>query len=122
MRLIKLFTEEHLDRWTPDNPDASYFRLSMKDSQKNWMNSSFWMQNSSYLKMRNIQLGYTIPKTLLSDYGISRLRLYFSADNLFTITGFDGVDPESAYDVKNLSGSSYYPLATSYSFGVNLSF
>ena len=115
-------TEEHLDRWTPDNPDASYFRLSMKDSQKNWMNSSFWMQNSSYLKMRNIQLGYTIPKTLLSDYGISRLRLYFSADNLFTITGFDGVDPESTYDVKNLSGSSYYPLATSYSFGVNLSF
>ena len=72
--------------------------------------------------MRNIQLGYTIPKTLLSDYGISRLRLYFSADNLFTITGFDGVDPESTYDVKNLSGSSYYPLATSYSFGVNLSF
>ena len=114
--------EDHLDRWTPDNLDASYFRLSMKDSQKNWMSSSFWVQNSSYLKLRNIQLGYTIPQDLLNGWGISRLRLYFSADNLLTITGFKGVDPESAYNIKSLSASTYYPLAISYSFGVNVSF
>ncbi|WP_374048098.1 TonB-dependent receptor [uncultured Parabacteroides sp.] len=116
-------TEYHLDRWTPDNLDATYPRLSMKDSKKNWMTSTFWMQNASYLKMRNMQIGYSLPKRVLADSGITRLRVYFSVDNLFTITGFDGVDPESAYNMKDLSvSSSYYPLTRNYSFGVNLSF
>ena len=116
-------TEYHLDRWTPDNLDATYPRLSMKDSKKNWMTSTFWMQNASYLKMRNMQLGYSLPKQVLAGSGITRLRVYFSVDNLFTITGFDGVDPESAYNMKDLSVvSSYYPLTRNYSFGVNLSF
>lgn len=108
-------TEFHLDRWTPDNLDASYPRLSMKDSKKNWGTSTFWVQNASYVKMRNIQLGYSIPKNLISGYGINRLRVYFSADNLFTITGFDGIDPEAGNNY-------YYPLTRNYSFGVNLSF
>lgn len=113
----------HLDRWTEENLDATYPRLSMKDSKKNWMNSTFWTQNSSYLKMRNIQIGYTIPKQVLAHTSITRLRVYCSVDNLFTITGFDGVDPEAAYNMKDLSvGSSYYPLTRNYSFGVNLSF
>lgn len=107
--------ENYLDRWTPENPNAQYPRLSMKDTQKNWETSSFWMQNASYLKMRNIQLGYTIPKSFLYKSGVSNLRLYFSADNLFTITGFDNVDPEAPY-------GSYYPLTKNYSFGINLSF
>ena len=116
-------TEYHLDRWTPENLDATYPRLSMKDSKKNWMTSTFWMQNASYLKMRNMQLGYSLPKQVLTGSGITRLRVYFSVDNLFTITGFDGVDPESAYNMKDLSVvSSYYPLTRNYSFGVNLSF
>lgn len=115
-------TDIHLDRWTPDNPDASYFRLSLKDCQKNNMTSSFWVQNSSYLKMRNLQLGYTLPNSVLKNIGISRLRLYFSADNLFTITGFDGVDPEAAYNIGDLTSGSYYPISRSFSFGLNLSF
>ncbi len=105
----------YMDRWTPDNPNAKYPRLSMKDTQKNWETSTFWMQNASYLKMRNVQLGYTIPKTILSKSGISNLRIYCSIDNLFTITGFDNVDPEVPY-------GSYYPLTKNYSFGINLSF
>ncbi|MDD2952249.1 MAG: TonB-dependent receptor [Parabacteroides sp.] len=121
-------TEAHLDRWTPENPDATYPRLSMKNSNKNWQTSTFWMQNASYLKMRNLQVGYTIPSKLLGNSGITRLRLYFSADNLFTITGFDGADPESAYDFNNQTSTelshagSYYPLTRNYSFGINLSF
>ena len=108
-------TDYHLDRWTPDNLDASYPRLSMKDSKKNWEISTFWTQNASYLKMRNMQLGYSLPKQLISGLGISRLRVYFSADNLFTITGFKGIDPEAGNNY-------YYPLTRNYSFGVNLSF
>lgn len=107
--------ENYLDRWTPQNPNGTYPRLSMQDTQKNWEASSFWMQNASYLKMRNMQLGYTIPKQILGKSGISNLRVYFSADNLFTISGFDNIDPEVPY-------GSYYPLTKNYSFGINVSF
>ncbi len=107
--------ENYLDRWTPQNPNAKYPRLSMQNTQKNWETSSFWMQNASYLKMRNMQLGYTIPKQILSKSGISNLRIYFSVDNLFTISGFDNLDPEVPY-------GTYYPLTKNYSFGVNVSF
>ena len=107
--------EDYMDRWTPQNPNGKYPRLSRQDTQKNWQTSSFWMQNASYLKMRNMQLGYTIPKQVLGKSGISNLRVYFSADNLFTISGFDNLDPEVPY-------GSYYPLTKNYSFGVNVSF
>ena len=82
-------TEQHLDRWTPENPNATYPRLSMSDS-KNRVTSSFWMQDASYAKLRNLQVGYSLPKQLISKYGISRLRVYCSIDNLFMISGFDG--------------------------------
>ncbi len=107
-------TEKHLDRWTESNPNASYPRLSMKDS-KNRVTSSFWVQDASYAKLRNLQVGYTLPKQWTAKYGISRLRIYSSIDNLFTITSFDGVDPEA------VSGN-YYPLTRNYSFGLNVTF
>ncbi len=107
-------TEQHLDRWTPENPNATYPRLSMSDS-KNRVTSSFWMQDASYAKLRNLQVGYSLPKQLISKYGISRLRVYCSIDNLFMISGFDGVDPEA------ISGN-YYPLTRNYSFGLNVTF
>jgi len=117
-------TSKHLDRWTPENTSASYPRLTIKDATRNNYDSSYWMQNSSYLKMRNLQVGYTVPVHLINKTGLSRLRIYFSGDNLLTITSFDGVDPESG----TRDGSdrtkigSYYPLTKSFSFGINASF
>ena len=107
-------TSKFLDSWTEDNPNASYPRLSIKDATKNKYASTFWMQNASYLKMRNLQLGYTFNRNLIKKIGLSRLRVYFSADNLFTITGFEGIDPEDT--------GNNYPLTRSYSFGINASF
>ena len=109
-------TECWLDRWTPDNPDASYPRLTISSSSRNYMTSSFWAQNASYLKMRNLQIGYSIPRNVLTNIGVSKLRLYCSIDNLFTITGFEGLDPEM------VTTKTYYPLTRNYSFGVNVSF
>jgi hypothetical protein len=80
------------------------------------MTSSFWVQNASYLKMRNLQIGYTIPKNILSHLGVSNLRLYCSIDNLFTISKFKGLDPEM------VTTQTMYPLTRNYSFGINLSF
>lgn len=107
-------TTKHLDRWTPENLSATYPRLTIKDATRNNYESTFWTQNASYLKMRNLQVGYTLNKNWINKSGLSKLRLYFSADNLFTITSFDGVDPEST--------GSNYPLTKSYSFGINASF
>lgn len=109
-------TEEWLDRWTPDNVNASYPRLTLSGSSRNYMTSSFWVQNASYLKMRNLQIGYSLPKHILSHIGVSNLRLYCSIDNLFTITKFKGLDPEM------VTSSTLYPLTRNYSFGLNLSF
>lgn len=109
-------TEEWLDRWTPENVNASYPRLTLSGSSRNYMTSSFWVQNASYLKMRNLQIGYTIPKNILSHLGVSNLRLYCSIDNLFTISKFKGLDPEM------VTTPTMYPLTRNYSFGINLSF
>lgn len=109
-------TEEWLDRWTPENVNTSYPRLTLSGSSRNYMTSSFWVQNASYLKMRNLQIGYTIPKNILSHLGVSNLRLYCSIDNLFTISKFKGLDPEM------VTTQTMYPLTRNYSFGINLSF
>lgn len=106
-------TEKYLDRWSKDNPDGSMPRLSMSNSS-NKQTSSFWVTDASYLKMRNLQVGYTIPAVALNRAGISKLRVYCSIDNLFVITGFEGTDPEATGNV--------HPLTRSCSFGVNLSF
>ncbi len=107
--------EKHLDRWTSDNLDATYPRLSISNSDKNYLTSSFWMQNASYLRMKNLQVGYTLPKKLIQDWKMERVRFYCSIDNLFTISGFDELDPETL-------GQTTYPMCVNYSFGVNLSF
>lgn len=107
-------TSKYLDSWTEDNPNASMPRLSMTD-KKNRLISSFWVQDASYLKMRNIQLGYTLPAKLMSKYGVSRMRIYGSIDNLFTISNFDSVDPE-------LVSGNYYPLTRNYTIGLNITF
>lgn len=105
--------DKYLDRWSPENPNGSMPRLSMSNSS-NRIVSSFWVTDASYVKMRNLQVGYSIPKRILNQAKITRLRVYCSIDNLFTITGFDGTDPEATGNV--------HPLTRSYSFGVNLSF
>ena len=106
-------TEKYLDRWSESNPNGSMPRLSMSNSS-NKVTSSFWVTDASYIKMRNLQVGYTINPDFLKKYDISRLRVYCSIDNLFTITGFEGTDPEATGNV--------HPLTRSYSFGLNLSF
>ena len=105
--------EKHLDSWSEKNPNGSMPRLSMSNSS-NKTTSSFWVTDASYVKMRNFQVGYTINPNFLKKYDISRLRVYCSIDNLFTITSFEGTDPEATGNV--------HPLTRSYSFGLNLSF
>ncbi len=101
-------------RWYEGRTDASFPRLTSANISRNTLGSDFWASNCSYLKFRNIQLGYTLPATLTERMGVSRLRLYASLENYFTITNFPGLDPE-------VSGM-YYPSMKQAVFGINLSF
>ena len=108
---------EHLDRWTPNNPDATYPRLYQAQSH-NLLFSDYWKEDASYLRLKNVQLGYSIPKKLLNRWKIEGLRLYASADNLLTFTKYFGAyDPE----VRESSVDVYTQVKT-YVFGLVLSF
>ena len=106
-----------LDYWTSQNTDAKYPRILNKtDANHNYETSDFWMINAGYLRMKNLSVGYTVPRKFLSPIGLSRLRVYFTANNLFTISDFvPGMDPEA-------SSAWAYPFARTYSFGLNVQF
>ena len=86
--------ERHLDRWTPENHNASYPRIT-KDSQINFSTSSFWLQDASYVRLKNISLGYNIPSVLTQKIGIDKVKVYISGENLLTFSGLEGIDPEA---------------------------
>lgn len=107
----------HLDRWTPDNPNASYPRLTYQRTYNQRL-STFWLENAAYIRLKNIQVGYTIPANITQRARIQRLRIYASADNLFTKTNFFyAYDPETP-----LSSGGLYPQVKTYVFGLNLTF
>ncbi len=109
--------EHHLDYWTPENTGAKYPRILNKDDgTHNYQYSDYWMINAGYFRMKNLQIGYTIPREILRPAGFDRVRVYFSANNLFTVSDFvPGMDPESEKSVS-------YPFARTYSFGLNVQF
>lgn len=110
-----------LEAWTPEHKNAKMPRVaySTNSPSRQWNNNSdFWVQNASYLRMKNLQFGYTFPKNWMKPFGIENLRVYYSAENLFTIHNMlINVDPESS-DTR-VSG---YPLLRTHSFGVSLTF
>lgn len=109
------FKEIHLDSWTPENPDASFPRLST--GWQNYQSSSFWVKSGAYLRVKNVQLGYTLPEYWTGKLFISKCRFYVSGANLFTFTGLpDDIDPEAPNE------SRYYPQVKTYTFGVNIEF
>lgn len=109
----------HTDFWTPENPDASYPRLVATTSHNNFEDSDFWVWNASYLRLRNVTFGYTLPGGVVDNTFIDRLRLYFSGQNLFTIDKMpDGLDP----DIPNRAIGDNYPITSTYIFGLDLTF
>jgi hypothetical protein len=101
--------------WTWENRDGSWPRLG--GSGNNRQSSTFWLDDMTYMRVKNVQVGYTIPGRGLSKLGISNLRLVASAENLGTMTRYRGLDPEKQGDDNNV-----YPINKSYSLAVNLSF
>ena len=105
-----------LDAWSPSNPGSNIPALSTYNNNNETRVSSYYVENGSYLKLRNLQIGYNLPKELANKLLMERLRFYLSAQNLLTIksSDFTGVDPENA----NFG----YPIPVNVTFGLNLTF
>ena len=86
--------------------------------------SDYFVEDGSYLRVKNVQLGYNISKKLLPNMGLTNFRLFVGAQNLVTITGYTGLDPEMGSSDPKLTGidQGYYPQARTFMFGVNLKF
>ena len=110
--------------WTEANPDkwAEYPRIeTMNMNHVNAQTSDYWVRNASYLRCKNIQLGYTLPKQVVRKVGIDNVRLFFSGQNLFTFSSFyKGWDPEN--EIGTGDAPSYYPITRIFSFGMNVKF
>lgn len=109
--------EVHRDHWTPDNPNAWYPRFTYLDNRNSTARlSDYWLQNASYLRLKNVQLSYTIPRALLAKYRVDLVKLFVSADNLFTKTNyFYAYDPETPS-----TNGGYYPQVKTIVFGLNV--
>ncbi len=108
------FRKEHLDRWTPETPDGHFPRMSYT-SEHNRRVSDFWLGDASYMRLKNIQLSYTLPDSWSRKMGLKRLTLFANADNLFTFTNFyQGYDPEVAYNSSATNGVAMGAVANNY--------
>ena len=109
------------DAWTPDNHDASMPRIfydTNSASSSRSVQSDFWLQDTSSLRLKNLQLGYTLPKGWLNSVGVENIRIYYSVENLLTFDKMKiNIDPESTS--QRLSS---YPLLRTHAFGVNVTF
>ena len=112
-----------LGRWTGEGTSNKYPRFCTVDTHNNWLSSDLFVSDASYFRLKNIQLGYSIPRKLINKYYIDRLRVYVSAENLITFTKYHGFDPEISSGGTSL-GVDYgvYPQARTLMIGVNVGF
>jgi TonB-dependent starch-binding outer membrane protein SusC len=113
--------------WRPDRPSNKYARASHSDENTlNNVPSSAWVEDGSFLRLKNLTVGYTLPAHLLNRFHLSRVRFYVSSQNLFTITKYSGMDPEigmqGANATQNGIDNGTYPASRFFTLGLNLTF
>lgn len=122
-----------LNAWTPANPNSPIPRAIAGDPNRNGRLSTRWIEDGSYLRLKNVILGYSLPQTVLRSFAkntISRLKFYISVQNLLTFTKYTGFDPEVGNKNQNTSGGNLtngvdfgqYPAARSIQFGIQAGF
>ncbi|MBC9796260.1 SusC/RagA family TonB-linked outer membrane protein [Sinomicrobium weinanense] len=117
------FRVETLNAWTPSNTNTDIPRAVLEDPNKNTRASTRFLHNGDYLRIKTIQLGYSIPSDVLDKMAMSKLRIYVTGQNLFTFTGYDGLDPEVAGEILSRGiDRSLYPKSKSFILGVQLQF
>lgn len=118
-KLGQIYEDVALNRWTLENqnPNAPYPRLSLNKVENNQQASTYWQKDMSFMRLKNMEIGYTIPKKLTKKAGLSTVRFYVQGLNLLTFSEFKLWDPELDSSYGNV-----YPTMRTYTFGVNLNF
>ena len=108
-----------LNRWTGEGTSNSMPRAIWGDPNQNCRVSDRFVENGSYLRLKNITLSYTLPKKWMQKIQLENARISFSCENVATITGYSGFDPE--VDINGID-SSRYPISRTFSMGLNFNF
>lgn len=116
--------------WSLNNSGSSIPRLSLNDPNNNIRPSSYYVRDGSFVRLQSLQMGYNFNPKILQSFSLSKLRLYANIQNVFTITGYEGIDPEVglqnyASDNRNLDigvDRAIYPPSRTYSLGLNIAF
>ena len=118
-KLGQIYEDVALNRWTlsNQNTDAPYPRLSLNKVENNQQASTYWLRDMSFLRLKNAEIGYTIPKKLSKKVGLSTVRIYAQGVNLLTFSKFKLWDPEL-----NASYGNVYPTMRTVTFGAQLNF
>ena len=115
--------KEILGAWTPDNTSASIPALTLNDANNETRMSTYFVEDGSYMKMKFVKLAYDMPEKWLKHIGASAMSVYAQMENVFTITGYSGLDPElplGTYGARYDAGP--YPRSRTFTLGVNLTF
>lgn len=113
-----------LDRWYGEGTSNKIPRMTSANPNGNWQSSDLYIHNGSYMRLKNAQIGYTLPQYLTRHASIQRLRLYVAAENLLTFTGYEGFDPELASGSYTTIGvdKGIYPQSRTIYVGANITF
>ena len=103
-----------INRWTPENPSNNLPRVGGEDNTRV---SSFYVQDASYLRVKSLEIGYSLPQDVLDKINISKLRVFIGGQNLFTFTGLEYFDPEGGSGSQSNRNAPLYKTIT---FGLNL--
>lgn len=107
--------EYYDNRWTPANPNGKYPAVGVANSPNNFINSTLWLRDASYLRLRNAEIGYTLPARVTSRWKISSIRLFINGTNLYTWDKVKIVDPEA-----NSGTAPGYPISRGLNFGAQI--
>jgi len=111
-----------LGRWVGEGTSNTFPRLTTNDTNNNFSNpSDFYLEDGDYLRLKTIQIGYSLPESVLDKLGIDKLRVYYTAENLLTFTKYSGYDPEIGGGIFGIDRG-YYPQAVTNQLGINLQF
>jgi hypothetical protein len=116
-------TTQALTRWTEENHSTTNFRINGDDPNKNLSNPSSWyVEDGSFFRVKNIELGFSVPKSLTNKIGLDRLRFYVSGQNVFTFTKYTGFDPEFGIGSATSAGvdGGTYPQSKVFLMGVQV--
>lgn len=118
--------QDLVNQWTPNNPSSNIpaFRGDSKDHPNYTGTTDYWLENGDYLRLKQITLGFSLPNETCEAVGLDKLRIYVSAQNPLTITGYDGYDPEIGGNNVARRGldQSRYPISAIYSLGLKIAF